>query len=589
MKNLIYIYSKFLEKKKRYYLYKYHSKIVKSINLKSCTCQYSTFENDSEPIYTLYPSTNRYNNFSTSTEYSKLNNKIANVKIQDFIINNDNSYSNYINLNKSEYYFNGNEIGSFSSYNLNSKTPTKNIISVKNGTGNKKYVVKIKLYGNQINPEESDNNSIKYKKYTNNANKPKKSMRNNCSFKNITTSYDINNNSNYFYNQNHKSIKLKKSQGRITERIFHKEYAQTLNRNIKINNEEENNTKYMNDQEILDYLNTNNNEKKNLIKKILNHKLVHKKQLNEFNKLGNKKKIFLNDTNSYSYKNTNYNYLYDRQTSSTSYINNDRDITSYTYLDNTRNSKIIFANKNHSLKTSNSNEIITYKDYTLEEQRKKLNNLLSNQNHNKKLKKVKSFNNIPISGDNMSHNNTNINIYPPKKLNKIRNVYNQGPRIILLNNKTKFKNSESTNRIIHRQKELYSNNKVTLTMSSINLSKKKEINEYKKKKEKDKEKRKQGLKIIPKYTNNKKLSSLGINTNNIDNMKENVKRKNKINKAINEQFNKAKEESSSNYEFSVQSMNDSKMMELAKNYINQEDNLNRNEINEILNCKKGFV
>ena len=85
------------------------------------------------------------------------------------------------------------------------------------------------------------------------------------------------------------------------------------------------------------------------------------------------------------------------------------------------------------------------------------------------------------------------------------------------------------------------------------------------------------------------MSSLGINTNNIEKSKDNLKSKYKINKTINEQFNKAKEESSSNCEFSVQSLNDSKMMELAKNFIKQEDNLNRNEINEILNCKKSII
>ena len=161
----------------------------------------------------------------------------------------------------------------------------------------------------------------------------------------------------------------------------------------------------------------------------------------------------------------------------------------------------------------------------------------------------------------------------------------------MLNNKTKLKNSESTNRIIRRQKELYSNNKITLTMNSTNLNKKQEIYEYKvnPEKEKEKEKKKQGLKIVPKYSNNKKMSSLGINANNIEKSKDNLKAKYKINKAINEQFNKAKEESSSNCEFSVQSLNDSKMMELAKNYIKQEDNLNRNEINEILNCKKSII
>ena len=187
LRSLLYIYSKFLNRKKKYYFSKYRSKVVKSTKLKICTCQYTTYENDFEqPLYTIHPNTNtnRNRNFSTSTEYIKLNNKISNVKIQDFIINKENSniYSNFINLNKSEYFYNGNEIGSFSSYNINNQNPTKNIISVKNGINNKKYVVKIKLYGNQIKPEESENNSLRYKRYTNN--KPKKFVKNIYSYKN---------------------------------------------------------------------------------------------------------------------------------------------------------------------------------------------------------------------------------------------------------------------------------------------------------------------------------------------------------------------------------------------------------------------
>ena len=142
--------------------------IFKPKNFKLCTCQYSSFYNDSEPINTSI-NTHINNNFSTSHEYNKLNNKILNVKIQDFIINKENSniYSNFVNLNKYEYYYNGNEIGSFSSFNnINNENPTKNIISVKNGINNKKYVVKIKLYGNQTNQDETDNNIMKYKIYS---------------------------------------------------------------------------------------------------------------------------------------------------------------------------------------------------------------------------------------------------------------------------------------------------------------------------------------------------------------------------------------------------------------------------------------
>ena len=37
---------------------------------------------------------------------------------------------------------------------------------------------------------------------------------------------------------------------------------------------------------------------------------------------------------------------------------------------------------------------------------------------------------------------------------------------------------------------------------------------------------------------------------------------------------------------SIQSLNDSKIMEIAKRCIEEEDDLNKNEIKEILNCKK---
>ena len=557
--------------------------------MKLCTCQNSIFEKDLEPKYTSYQNTNRCNNFSTKTEYSKLNSKIANVKIQDFIINKENSdpYSNYINLNKSEYFFNGNEIGSFSSYNINNSNPTKNIISVKNGANNKKYVVKIKLYGNQIDPEEFDNNSIKYKKYTSNVNKSKKSMKNNYSFKNITMPYDINNNTDYYYNNNtnNRNIGLKKIHGLMTGRINHRIHVQTLNPNIKNNNnEEENNSKMMNDQEILDYLNTNNTEKKNLIKKILNKKLEHDKEIKESKKFNNKKKIYLDNSGIYNYKNDNYNYLYDRQTStSTSYINNIPDSTNtYKYYESAINQKIII-NKKHSLRPCNSNEVIPYRENKKEYNTKIFNNNNSS-NHIKKLKKVKSYNNMQYQNDN-DNDNDNTNIYPPKnKLSKIKNKYNQGPKRILLNNKNKLKNSVNTNRITKRQKDLYLNNKNTLTVISTNINKKNEIsNELNIKIEK-----KNPKVIIGNRLKHRKSNSFGVNTN-IEESKENKENDNKIyiiNKTVNERFNKTKEESNSNLEFSVQSINDSKMMELAKNFIKQEDNLNHNEINEILNCKK---
>ena len=568
MRNLLYIYSKFLNLKKKYYLLKYRSKVVKASKLKICTCQYSTYENDFEPhLYTIYPNTNsnRNYNFSTSTEYLKLNNKISNVKIQDFIINKENSniYSNFINLNKSEYFYNGNEIGSFSSFNINNQNPTKNIISVKNGINNKKYIVKIKLYGNQIKPDESENNSIKYKRYTNN--KPKKFVKNIYSYKNN---------------------KSKKFQGLLTERSYQKD----INPNIKGKSIDININKYMNDQEILDYLNTNNTEKKNLIKKIMNQKLENAQP-----KPVTKRKIQLNNSKSYSYIYNNYNYYTENQPSPSAFnINNSRGTTrfnySYKYFDNEnitkeinkqKNTKIIF-NKKHTIRPCCSNEAIFYRNYTgknKEENNRNNINYLS-LNNNKKFQKKNSFN-------KKQNIDTTPNIAPFD--NKINCIYSPPPRIILLNQKNKFKSSESTNKIIKRKKQFFQNQN-SLTVNSTNIIKKKENT--------DKDKKLRKTKIPISSTHHMKSISLDANNNKIDDKKMNNK-KYSVKNVVNEQFhnvvtkNNKKEGTSNseneNLEISVQSMNDSKMMELAKNYIKQEDNLNRNEITQILNCKKGWI
>ena len=566
MRNVLYIYSKYLNKKKKYYFFKYHSKVVKSSKLKICTCQYSTFENDFvlEPrLYTIYlnSNTNRNNNFSTSTEYLKLNNKISNVKIQDFIINKENSniYSNFINLNKSEYFYNGNEIGSFSSYNINNNNPTKNIISVKNGINNKKYVVKIKLYGNQIKSEDTENNSIKYKRYTNN----KKFVKNIYAYKNN---------------------KSKKFKGLLTGRSYDKDYNNNIKgKSIDIN-------KYMNDQEILDYLNTNNTEKKNLIKKILNQ---------------NKKNIQLNNSKSYSYINNTYKYnnISEKESSLSPFNTNNININNYPknkrynhtykYYDNEnininkepynqKNTKIIFSKK-HSLRQCCSNEAIFYRNdisKTKEENYRNNINFFSYNHNNKKLNKKQNIDTSP-----------NITPYDPKNT-KMKKIFSPSSRIIILNQKNKLKKSESTNKIIKRSNQFYQNQN-TLTIKSTNIIK-------------EKEKKQKKIKIPLSTTHHMKSISLDANNNNKNNNNKKIidekKKNNKkylINNVVNEQFNNAiiknsKKEGTTiseneNLEISVQSMNDSKMMELAKNYIKQEDNLNRNEITQILNCKKGWI
>ena len=71
-----------------------------------------------------------------------------------------------------------------------------------------------------------------------------------------------------------------------------------------------------------------------------------------------------------------------------------------------------------------------------------------------------------------------------------------------------------------------------------------------------------------------------------------IKKLKVIHKVINEQFNKTKDKGlkkdknreSDNLRFSLQSMNDSKMMEMANNFIGDEE-LNKNEIKEIKKLK----
>ena len=82
--------------------------------------------------------------FSPKTNYS-------NIIRQSFSLNrinqNKSAFTNYINLNKSQYYYNGNEIGNCSSYKINNYNNSLYIKndSKKSNSQDKKYIVKIKL------------------------------------------------------------------------------------------------------------------------------------------------------------------------------------------------------------------------------------------------------------------------------------------------------------------------------------------------------------------------------------------------------------------------------------------------------------
>ena len=607
MRNLIYIYSKYLNKKKKYYFRKYLSKVVKPKNFKLCTCQYSSFYNDSEPVNTSI-NTHINNNFSTSHEYNKLNNKILNVKIQDFIINKENSniYSNFVNLNKSEYFYNGNEIGSFSSFNnINNENPTKNIISVKNGINNKKYVVKIKLYGNQANQDETDNNIMKYKENINNENKNKKFVKKIYSYKNNNMMKSNINYPDYLKKSNKDNF-----HGLLTNSFYLKKYNNTLNPTFDMKCIDNTNyNKIMNDQEILDYLNTNNTEKKNLIKKILNQKnLVGNRQFMDSNKISNKKKIYLNKSTTYSYENNNY--FYNQQTSLLNTNTNTNENTlnkrvnysykyynNYTHIENNNNSKNSNLIPNKKMRSCNSNVNLFHGNLKnlKNEEKKKMN--CRSLNHTKTLKKVNSSNyiqnncNINTNKNNNTSNTPRITPFPCPK-----NILSPIPKIILLNNKNKLKHSESSNRIINKKQKINSNQN-TLTINSKYLNKQKEsVNGFNLNINREKEKKKNNRTKIPNSNYIKSSNSLESNIININ--IDDLKNKNRFlaKNVVDENFIKnmkmkhsVTNTESENLEISVQSLNDSKIMELAKNYIKQEDNLNHNEINQILNSKKSLV
>ena len=415
-----------------------------------------------------------------------------------------------------------------------------------------------------------------------------------------------------------------------------KDYIKTLNPTIKLKDDD--NISIMNDQDILDYLNTNNNEKKNLIKKILNQRFINKSQKSFVtikNINNNNRMINLDNMNSYSYINTNtrrqknivtmnnYEYKDNNYNYNNSCFNNKRRTinfhtnysNTYRYINDNFNNDTnslsrIFINKrmfNSTNKENHSND----NDKRDEYKTKKINYFSSNLA--KKLIKMNSHSNIRSNNYNIVPKEINILaqesriVIPCEKKNKFNNINNDTCANNNIINCPKLKKIQKN--IYTRKKNLNLNvNSYTKNFKNDNIDKipiNKNINKNNDdnnnnnynytKKELNKRKSK-----IPNSGKYKKMDSIGIN-DNIDKSNKNIisdEKKYQINNVINEQFNKDKSDKkecavsvsvseSDNLRISMQSINDSKMMELAKNYIKEEDNLNINEINQILNSKKG--
>ena len=730
LKKLISIYSKHLNKIKKTYFLKYRMNVSNmSSYLNTCThprlYQKSHAQSNSIPIYNEhFQNNNNYtyseNNISCGKKSSSnINNSHFNK--QSFSNNSENqnksAYSNYVDLNKSQYYFNGNKIGNFTSYKINNYN---NSIYINNNNNNKtlnskdkKYIVQIRLSSNKIsNPDIFNNknyNTIKnnnsfVNKYSNNIENNNKNIINDkkryrhYSYRNLTIPnkldyHHIEPRNNYCSFKSYKDIKNIKKEI-ITEKIFVREKKNSYKINNKINN---NNSKLI-DEQILDYLSRNINEKEYLIKKMNNQNVVLRKV--------NKNKIInLNNLNNYSYINNNYNYYCNNnnELNSTLYKSNNMNNINKKILKNSRSSK----NKNVHINNGKLNQErytvsnTIYSNYLKKKMKKIENNRYpvkidytnvkpdidnyfdsepiiykKNENTNstknypikrgsKKIIKIDYYNsnyyyydddndndndndidnNIDNDIDNDIYNEDNNELSPerykipvPNKMTlsknnilyrrKVRNTTNNIKINSNTNDNYQFYDTDRTssnnytlNEYKSLKKKKYKNKiyKNKINKSSINNNNKNKENVIQK-----------GFNLFFSNENDNKMKSnkniLCSNNNfNIDGnndkkekgkimiIKKNIilKKNNSFNSklkdnkiiknlkklqvshnVINEQFNKDKylkdEQINTEKEkddFSVQSLDDSKLMELANNYINDED-LNKQVIKEILNSKK---
>ena len=618
------------------------------------------------------------------------NNKIPNKSV----------YSNYINLNKSQYYYNGNEIKKISHFRINNYN---NSMFINNnstdGLSDKNYIVKIKLSNNCSFP-----NLYKSKIFYNNIN-------NNSINENLNNIYNnsINENSNNIYNNNinnkniilgndrykhysYKNTTIVPNRINSTKNLIRNSYYNSyksyqnskkeiikrkiydINNTNILNKSKENNFNNNNkliDQQIIEYLNRNNNEKRNLIQKMKSQKIIYHK----INANNDDKVIKFKNLNNYSYTNNNFNYYCSNQNSPFKKSNNKK----YKNLNYTLNNDI----KKNKINNYENNEILNYEKYPiqntiysnyLKKRVKKSDNIkypgsinYTNENINteniipteyiiknndEKIRKIplnlshKSKNKIRIDYFKPNYNSKNneksspekfkipapiTKIFPVKLKTKIiRNTvdninYKKNNN---LNNDISYEHFDTDRTVsskntlkgcqslksIHKNKMyknkinkniIYKKINKNIIQKSLNLffrnenkgennenlfSSNEKIDIIENNKNNNIKEKKIKISKIPNGLNHKKNNSYNNNKRKINNSKNLIVSHN----VINEQFNKYKldkkepninEKESDSLRYSVQSMNDSKIMELAKNYIEDEE-LNRDEIKEILNCKK---
>ena len=596
-------------------------------------------------------------------------------------VNMDNNNYHYSNNSKSLYFNNKNLRGNYSCYCLKDKSSNnynkREIIMNNNSHSNiikdRRCISKIKLSSNKTNDQNfyCKNNSFKNNnssiiKYSQNIvskskniyidkNKYKYMSSNNISLpKKINKCQNINYVS--FYNDNIPFNKDYSNKNNIfSDRIHYRSYKTILNdENNKENFYMNKNNTFL-DQQILDYLNNNYEEKNNLIKKMNNQKIEnYKKNLEEqnllnknytnhnFNKDNKTKIITLNNLNNYSYINNNYNYFYNNNYNSinNNFLSNSKKslcpnhsknrikksnkkcnmrISNYTNeninTNNIRGNKILLNEKyediNHPLNNTSKNiiknkifnsfihdnyinspkkyKIVKFNDKKISPSKiykEEINNNINNnsiKNNYKKINLKGKFETITgyHSVDKLNMNQNKNKMKMKKKLNK--NVIQKSLNLFFYNSTKHNKNEKNEN--------IFPINKTLNINISVPKSEKIEVMKDSKVSLKN-SKRKMFYKIIHKKCNsisgninNKKIRKIKI-YNNIPKELNRNKNENEIMKNDAEK-EKGKEKGKENESvLSLQSMNDSKILELANKFIVEEEKFNKDEIIEILNKKK---
>ena len=494
-----------------------------------------------------------------------VNNKSIDIQVYDFIKKNDEKdnkiryqNSSKMSINKSMdskrlLYKGNNHNGNIIHVNNNTK-----IINLSN-LNNVSYATE-KYYcyyeNKRVEPDLNQNkNNNKGKPIITNKYNAKTNPNNN------TTTKKNNENKNVNKNQ---SNKKEVSMNQINPILFTKKYPKKESNKypLRINYTNNNLTKALESESLLEN-NTENKETEKEYSSRRDSKIITK----------------INAYNSYVDDNKKKNKI--------EYNNN---------IDNNNNNN----NNNNSNKNNNKNNIINNKNNIINNKNEKSNNI-GNNNKNEKNNNISNKISNKVSNDNNTTSNKKIYYTERISTNDVRNnSLNKSDKNTIDNigNINKKKEIDDTNRIniifegnkLDKREVKISNNvprKYNLTTIHDSLS----FKPIKKDNNNNFIIKNNDRLMIVNSGNHNKMNSMGEK----EILEQNKDRTYKISSnVVNEQFYKdnysEKEISSSSDDdflrMSMQSLNDSKIMEIANRYITDDENLDKNEVIEILNSKK---